>query len=246
MPPKVAIVTGGADGFGAAIADRFSQEDYRVIIVDLNKEKGEAKASKDSNILFLRGDVTRQDTWERTLTLARESFGRLDAVVNNAGITGSPSPTHTKEMAEYERTFNVNVRPIFCSAQVIVPFMIKQGHGVFVNITSTGCTRPRPGFAFYNASKAAVNVATKTMSLEYAPIIRFNCIAPAVGNTSMLQASIGDGEDSKERLQMIEDLLPMKRIAQPLDIANAVWYLASDQSSFVTGTTLEVDGGRGV
>jgi NAD(P)-dependent dehydrogenase (short-subunit alcohol dehydrogenase family) len=91
MAAKVAIVTGGADGFGAAIADRFSQEDYRVIIVDLNKEKGETKASKDPNLLFLLGDVTRQETWERTLTLARESFGRLDAVVNNAGITGSQS-----------------------------------------------------------------------------------------------------------------------------------------------------------
>lgn len=102
------------------------------------------------------------------------------------------------------------------------------------------------------------------MALEYAPTIRFNCIAPAVGNTSMyvqgrlllytmrltydcrLQASIGDGEDSKQRLQKIEDMLPMKRVTQPTDIANAVWYLASDQSSFVTGTTLEVDGGRGV
>lgn len=149
-------------------------------------------------------------------------------------------------MEEYERTFNINVRPIFCSAQSIVPFMMEQGYGVFVNIASTGCTRPRPGFAFYNASKAAVNVATKTMALEYAPTIRFNCIAPAVGNTSMLKASIGSGPDSQDRLQKIEDLLPMKRVTQPVDIANAVWYLATDQSSFVTGTTLEVDGGRGV
>ncbi|KAK5806136.1 hypothetical protein VI817_000394 [Penicillium citrinum] len=113
-------------------------------------------------------------------------------------------------------------------------------------MSGTGCTRPRPGFAFYNASKAAVNVATKTMALEYAPTIRFNCIAPAVGNTSMLKASIGSGPDSQDRLQKIEDLLPMKRVTQPVDIANAVWYLATDQSSFVTGTTLEVAGGRGV
>ncbi|KAL4863431.1 hypothetical protein BDV12DRAFT_189694 [Aspergillus spectabilis] len=246
MSGKVILVTGGADGFGAAIADRFSQEGCQVIIIDLDKAKGGAKASSDANLLFLLGDVTRQDTWEQALAVAREKFGRLDVVVNNAGITGSQSLVHTKDMLEYERTFNVNVRPIFCSAQIIVPFMMEQGHGVFVNITSTGCTRPRPGFAFYNASKAAVNVATKTMALEYAPTIRFNCISPAVGNTSMLQASIGNGADSKERLQKIEDMLPMKRVTQPTDIANAAWYLASEQSSFVTGTTLEVDGGRGV
>ncbi|OJJ60309.1 hypothetical protein ASPSYDRAFT_130004 [Aspergillus sydowii CBS 593.65] len=246
MQQRVAIITGGADGFGAAIADRFSNEGCRVIILDLNKQKGQEKAANDPNVHFLLGDVTRQDTWEQALAVAREKFGRLDVVVNNAGITGSQSPVHTKDMLEYERTFNVNVRPIFCSAQAIVPFMMEQGSGVFVNITSTGCTRPRPGFAFYNASKAAVNVATKTMALEYAPTIRFNSVAPAVGNTSMLQASIGDGEDSRQRLQKIEDMLPMKRVAQPADIANAVWYLASDQSSFVTGTTLEVDGGRGV
>ncbi|CAI7600039.1 unnamed protein product [Penicillium pancosmium] len=244
MQAKVAVVTGGADGFGATITDRFHQEGYQVIIIDINKEKGEQKASGGPNIHFLFGDVTQQDTWEQALALARDRFGRLDIVVNNAGITGAQSPVHTKDMAEYELTFNVNVRPIFCSARSIVPFMVEQGNGVFVNITSTGCTRPRPGFAFYNASKAAV--ATKTMALEYAPTVRFNCIAPAVGNTSMLQASIGSGADSRERLQKIEDLLPMKRVAQPMDIANAVWYLATEQSSFVTGTTLEVDGGRGI
>lgn len=91
MQPKVIIVTGGADGFGAAIADRFSQEGFQVVILDLNEEKGELKASNDPNLHFLAGDVTRQDTWEQALTLARENFGRLDVVVNNAGITGGKS-----------------------------------------------------------------------------------------------------------------------------------------------------------
>lgn len=91
MQQRVAIITGGADGFGAAIADRFSNEGCRVIILDLNKQKGEEKAAKDSNVHFLLGDVTRQDTWEQALAVAREKFGRLDVVVNNAGITGSQS-----------------------------------------------------------------------------------------------------------------------------------------------------------
>ncbi|KAJ5699104.1 hypothetical protein N7462_001109 [Penicillium macrosclerotiorum] len=155
-------------------------------------------------------------------------------------------PVHTKSISEYEKTFDVNVKPIFLSAKIFAPYMMAQGHGAFINITSTGCTRPRPGFAIYNASKAAVTGFTKTMALEYAPTIRFNCIAPAVGNTSMLRSSIGIGEGAKEKLHEVEASLPMKRVTQPKDIANAAWYLGSDESSFVTGTTLEVDGGRGV
>ncbi|KAJ5456536.1 hypothetical protein N7530_011810 [Penicillium desertorum] len=239
-------VKGGADGFGAAIADRFSHEGCKVIILDLDQVTGEIKQQADSNISFLVGDVTRLETWRNALALAQTTYGRIDVIVNNAGITHDPSPIHTKSLLEYEKTFNVNVKPIFISAQVFAPVMMQQGHGIFINITSTGCTRSRPGFAIYNASKAAVEVATKTMALEYAPAVRFNCFSPAVGNTTMLQASIGNGEDSRQRLRQVEDSLPMKRVCQPVDIANASWYLGSEESSFVTGTTLEVDGGRGV
>lgn len=126
--------------------------------------------------------------------------------------------------------------------------MLEQGHGVFVNITSTGYTRPRPGFAIYNASKAAVAIATKSMAMEYAPTIRFNGIAPAVGNTGMLQASLV-GQDEAERaakLLKVTSSLPMQRLCEPEDVANAAWFLASDQSSFMTGTIMDVDGGRGV
>ncbi|KIX04598.1 uncharacterized protein Z518_05468 [Rhinocladiella mackenziei CBS 650.93] len=237
---------GGADGFGAAIVDRFSKEGCRVIFIDLNKDKGDLKAKADGNLHFLYGDVTRRETWEEALSCGKDMFERVDVVVNNAGITYDPSPVHMKPMEQYERIFHVNVTPIFLSVQVICPYMLEQGSGVFINITSTGCTRPRPGFAFYNASKAAVHIATKTMALEYAPTIRFNCICPAVGNTSMLQASIGNGAEAKEKMRKLEDMLPMGRVTEPVDIANAAWFLGSDQSSFVTGTTIEVDGGRGV
>jgi 3-oxoacyl-[acyl-carrier protein] reductase len=150
-------------------------------------------------------------------------------------------------MQEYDKTFDVNVRPVFLSAQVIAPFMLQQGHGVFVNITSTGFTRPRAGFAIYNASKAAVAIATKTMAMEYAPTIRFNGIAPSVGNTGMLQASLGQNEAERaEKLKKVTALLPMQRLCGPDDVANAAWFLASEESSFITGTILDVDGGRGV
>ncbi|KAI9927797.1 hypothetical protein MW887_002649 [Aspergillus wentii] len=243
--PRVVIVTGGADGFGSAITDKFHQKGSKVIIIDLNRSKAESKATVDG-VECVVGDVTKRETWEEAVALAMGMYGRVDVVVNNAGITFAPSPVHTKDMAEFDKTFNVNVKPIFLSAQVIAPIMQRQESGIFINITSTGSTRPRPDFAFYNASKAAVAIATKTMALEYAPSIRFNCIAPAIGNTAMLQASIGDGEDSAERQRRIEESLPMRRVAEPGDIANAAWFLGSEKSGFVTGIVLEVDGGRGI
>lgn len=143
---------------------------------------------------------------------------------------------------------NLYGQPTFLSAQVIAPFMLAQGHGNFVNITSTGFTRPRAGFAIYNASKAAVAIATKTMAMEYAPIIRFNGIAPAVGNTSMLQASLVGADEAEKaaKLKKVTASLPMQRLCEPEDVANAAWFLASEESSFMTGTIMDVDGGRGV
>ncbi|KAH7112300.1 hypothetical protein B0J13DRAFT_575779 [Dactylonectria estremocensis] len=242
----VVVVTGGADGFGAAIVDRFHQEGCKVIFIDLNEAKGSAKAATSPNLTFIHGDVTSRAIWEQALSIAEKEYGRLDVVVNNAGITQVPSPVHTLSMDLCDKILNVNLRPVFLSAQVICPFMLKQGGGAFINLTSTGCTRPRPGFAFYNAAKAGVNLASKTMALEYAPTIRFNCICPAVGDTAMLERSIGNDDQSAEKRRKLEDGLPLKRLTKPTDIANAAWFLGSDQGSFLTGTTIEVDGGRGI
>ncbi|KAH6981490.1 hypothetical protein EDB80DRAFT_873342 [Ilyonectria destructans] len=261
----VVVVTGGADGFGAAIVDRFHQEGCKVIFIDLNEAKGSAKAATSPNLTFIHGDVTSRAIWEQALSIAEKEYGRLDVVVNNAGITQVPSvsancpgspgsppsvnsskpkPVHTLSMDLCDKILNVNLRPVFLSAQVICPFMLKQGGGAFINLTSTGCTRPRPGFAFYNAAKAGL--ASKTMALEYAPTIRFNCICPAVGDTAMLERSIGNDDQSAEKRRKLEDGLPLKRLTKPTDIANAAWFLGSDQGSFLTGTTIEVDGGRGI
>ncbi|CAK7235149.1 hypothetical protein SBRCBS47491_009193 [Sporothrix bragantina] len=238
---RVAVITGGSRGFGAAIVERFAREGCKVIVLDL--EAGD----EHDNVHYQRSDVTKRESWEEALVFAEKTYGRLDVVVNNAGITFDNALVHTKTMHEYEKTFDVNVRPVFLSAQVIAPFMLQQGHGVFVNITSTGFTRPRAGFAIYNASKAAVAIATKTMAMEYAPTIRFNGIAPSVGNTGMLQASLGQNEAERaEKLKKVTALLPMQRLCEPDDVANAAWFLASEQSSFMTGTIMDVDGGRGV
>ncbi|KIH87035.1 oxidoreductase, short-chain dehydrogenase/reductase family [Sporothrix brasiliensis 5110] len=238
---QVVIVTGGSRGFGAAIVKRFTREGCKVIVLDL--EAGD----EHNNLHYQKADVTIRASWEEALVFAETTYGRLDIVVNNAGIAFDNALIHTKTMQEYDKTFDVNVRPVFLSAQAIAPFMLQQGHGAFVNITSTGFTRPRAGFAIYNASKAAVAIATKTMALEYAPTIRFNGIAPSVGNTAMLQASLGENEtECAEKLEKLMALLPMQRLCGPDDVANAAWFLASEESSFITGTILDVDGGRGV
>ncbi|KAH8169679.1 enoyl-(Acyl carrier protein) reductase domain-containing protein [Sarocladium implicatum] len=244
--PKVAIVTGGADGFGAAIVDRFTSEGWVVIIIDIHPTKGQAKAAANPNIEFLCADVTKRETWEEAVKIATEKYMRIDLVVNNAGIGHDPLPAHELDMNLFDKLFTLNVKTIFISAQVVAPVMLEQGSGAFVNISSTGYTRPRPGMSIYNATKAAVANCTKTMAMDYAPVIRFNAIAPAVGNTSMLRDSIGSDKDAQARLQRLKDSLPMKRITEPSDVANAAWYLGTEQSSFVTGTVLEVDGGRGV
>ncbi|KAH7237975.1 hypothetical protein B0J15DRAFT_406094 [Fusarium solani] len=223
---RVVLVTGGADGFGAAIVDRFHQEGSKVIFIDLNDVKGSAKAATSPDLTFIHGDVTSVAIWEQALAVAEKEYGRLDVVVNNAACP------------------HIVNGPIRQDPQLICPFMLKQGGGIFINLTSTGCTRPRPGFAFYNAAKAGL--ASKTMALEYAPTIRFNCICPAIGDTAMLERSIGNDNQSAEKRRKIEGALPLQRLTKPTDIANAAWFLGSDQGSFLTGTTIEVDGGRGI
>ncbi|PYH45961.1 NAD(P)-binding protein [Aspergillus saccharolyticus JOP 1030-1] len=245
-PSPVVIVTGGADGFGAAIVGRFSLQGWKVLLVDIDAEKGALKAQDDSSVLFVHGDVSDPRTWLTVKEVALHEWGRIDALINNAAIVSDAAPIHEQDMNTFDKIFAVNVKPIFLSAQAIAPFMLEQGHGVFINISSTGYTRPRAGFAIYNASKAAVTTATKTLALEYAPTIRFNCIAPAVGETQMLFASTGRSDDAAERRAKVEEMIPLKRLTRPEDVSNAAWYLASDQSSFVTGTILEVDGGRGI
>lgn len=181
---KVAIVTGGASGFGRGIATKFIQEGAKVIVADLSAEGGQAVVKElGSAAVFQQSDVTRREDWEALLKAATE-LGSLDIVINNAGATYANKPTETVSEKEFDLCFNVNVKSIWLSTNVLLPYFLEGGRaGVFINVASTAGVRPRPGLAWYNASKAAVINATKSLAVEYGPKqIRFNSVAPVFGS----------------------------------------------------------------
>lgn len=183
---KVAIVTGGASGFGRGIATKFVQENAKVIIADLSEESGQ-KVAQEVNCVFERADVTKRDDWTRLLKKALDLHGQLDVVVNNAGATYANKPTDQVTDEDFDLVMRVNVKSIYLSTSVLLPYFLdNQRKGSFIQVSSTAALRPRPGLTWYNASKAAVSNATKTMAVEYGPKgIRFNAVCPVVGSTGM-------------------------------------------------------------
>ena len=183
---KVAIITGGGSGFGKAMAERFTQEGAKVLIAELSQENG-TKVAKDLNATFVHANVTDRSHWQTILDTAVKSYGTVDIVVNNAGACYSNKPTETVTDDDYDITMNVNVRAIYLSTSVILPWLLsKDKPAVFISIASTAGKRPRPGLTWYNASKAAVINASNTMAVEYGPKkIRFNTICPVLGSTGM-------------------------------------------------------------
>ncbi|KAI9933154.1 hypothetical protein ASPWEDRAFT_61119 [Aspergillus wentii DTO 134E9] len=243
---KVAIVTGGGSGFGAAIARRFGQEGAKVILTDINAEGGEVVASQNpANLVFQKMDVTKAEDWKGVVDLAFAKFGRLDVLVNNAGTTYRNKPTLEVTEAEWERVFNVNVKGIFHGAKAIMGRLIEQGDGgSMINISSTGANRPRPGLVWYNASKGAVSNATKGLAAEYGPHnIRVNTVCPLLSGTGLFSMFTGMEDTPENRAKFIGNV-PLGRLTDPDDIANMCLYLASDEGSFVNGTEMVVDGGK--
>lgn len=198
---KVAIVTGGASGFGKGIAAKFVQEGAKIIIADISAEPGQA-AAKELGCAFAVADVTKQADWEALLKQAVDTLGGLDIVVNNAGATYVNKPTEDVTEKDFSLVMDVNVKSIFLSTNVLLPYFLSNGRpGCFIQVASTAGIRPRPRFTWYNASKAAVINATKTMAVEYAPKqIRFNAVSPVIGSTGMY-AAIKSGRGPGNALQ---------------------------------------------
>jgi len=239
---KVAIVTGGGGGFGKGIAAEFVKQGASVIIADFVEEVGQ-KTADELKCEFVRADVTKKEDWEKLVKFADDKFGKLDVVINNAGTTYRNKPTNEVTDEDFDKVFTVNVKSIYYSANVIVPYMQKKGNGgSFVSIASTAGIRPRPGLTWYNASKAAVINATKTMAVEYAKDkIRFNSVCPVVGlGTGLSDLFLGKPENEKTFVATV----PLGRACLPEDVANTCAFLASDESHFLTGIDVPVDGGR--
>ncbi|AUH64178.1 SDR family oxidoreductase [Paracoccus zhejiangensis] len=242
---KTALVTGAASGFGKGIAETFAREGAKVAVVDLNEAGAQAVAAElGGDAIAIACDVSKGDQVEAAVQAARAAFGRLDIVVNNAGWTNPNRPLMETDEATYRKILDINVMSIFHMTKSCVPVWRDQGGGVMINVGSTAGIRPRPGLTWYNSSKGAVNLMSRSLAVELAPDkIRVNCIAPVMGATGLLEQFMGVPDTPENRERFIATI-PMGRLSQPRDIANAALYLASDEADFITGVVLEVDGGR--
>jgi 3-oxoacyl-[acyl-carrier protein] reductase len=244
---KVAIVTGAGSGFGEGIARLYAEEGAKVLVADIAGQQ----AQRVTNQIRAAGgdaqacvaDVSQKDDFQGMVDAALDAWGRLDIVVNNAGTTHANTSLLEVDEATYDRVFAVNVKSIYWSALCAVPVMRRQGGGCFINIASTAGLRPRPGLTWYNGSKGAAVIISKSMAVELAPDnIRVNAICPVIGETGLTSTFMG-GDTPELRAKFIASI-PLGRMSQPDDIAGAALYLASDRAAFLTGTALEVDGGR--
>jgi 3-oxoacyl-[acyl-carrier protein] reductase len=242
---KTALVTGAASGFGKGIAELFVAEGARVAIVDLNEEGAkEVAASLGDKAIAIRCDVADGAQVAAAVKETSEAFGGLDIVVNNAGWTNANSPLMETDEATFRKIYDINVLSIFHMTKACVPLWREQGGGVMINIGSVAGIRPRPGLTWYNSSKGAVNLMTKSLAVELAPDrIRVNCVAPVMGATGLLEQFMGMPDTPENRKKFIATV-PMGRLSEARDIANATLYLASDDADFITGVVMEVDGGR--
>ncbi|CAD6452791.1 5e02bee0-6b9a-468e-91f1-df002f725c26 [Sclerotinia trifoliorum] len=245
---KVAIVTGGGSGFGEGIARRFASEGCKVTIADIDTIGGERVASvHPHSMLFVKMDVTNEEDWERVLETTLAKWGRVDVCVNNAGTSYRNKPTLDVIEDEFDKVFNVNVKSIFYATRHFIPNVINQGEGgSMINIASVGASRPRGGLVWYNASKAAVVNATKGLAAEYGPKnIRINSICPLLAGTGLFSTFTGMDDTSENRDKFLFNV-PLGRLCTPEDVANYCLFLASNEAKFITGTCLEVDGGRSI
>ena len=242
---KVALVTGAASGFGAAIARRFCQEGARVLAVDIDDEKGPAVvndiAHEGGEARFLRADVSVDADVAAAIGAVVEQFGRLDIVLNNAGIASPRVPIDELSEELFDRLFEVNVKSVYLCVRHALPALRSAGGGVIINTAATSALKPRPLFAGYAASKAAVITLTKALSWELAvDRIRVNVLSPVAADTPLFRSFLGDNPELAEQMAAA---IPWGRLCTPLDVAAAAVFLASDEAEFLTGVNLPVDGG---
>jgi 3-oxoacyl-[acyl-carrier protein] reductase len=239
---KVAVVTGGASGFGEGIARRFAADGAHVVIADLNGGAAEMLAQEIGG-LATQADISRAGDVKAVAYAALDRFGGIDILVNNAGIGHKPQPLDTLSEEDFDRIVAINAKSVFLTAREIVPLMKARKRGAILNIASTGGVSPRPNLTWYNASKGWMITATRAMAVELAPFgIRVNAINPVAGETPLLATFMG--EDTPQIRAKFLASIPIGRFSTPEDIAAAAAFLCSDEASMITGVALEVDGGR--
>lgn len=241
---KVAIVTGGASGFGAGIARKFVAEGARVMIPDLNiNMANELAAELGDTVQAIQTNVARDADVATMVQSTLDAFGQIDILINNAGVTHLPAPMEDVTEDDFDKVFAVNCKSVYLTAKYIVPLMRAQGAGAILNVASTAGVSPRPRLNWYNASKGWMNNATKGMAVELAPAgVRVNALNPVAGDTPLLKSFMG--EDTPQMRAKFLSTIPLGRFSTPEDMGNAACYLCSDEASMITGVCMEVDGGR--
>ena len=248
---KVAVITGAGSGIGRGTACIFAREGCRVVVADLNLAAAQETCSliqKDGGkCIAVKADVSKAADVQAVFAEAVKEFGQLDILFNNAGVPQTNQKIEDYPEELFDRVVNVNIRGVFLGCKYAVPIFKKQGRGgVIINTASIAASRPRPGQNIYAASKGMVVTLTRALAGELAEDrIRVVAINPVAVDTPMFFGFIGDRDEAEAR-RSFKASIPLGRFAQPEDIANAALYLASDEASLVTGTILDVDGGRGI
>lgn len=246
LQDKVAVITGASVGIGQSVAESFAQEGARVVI-NSQSDRGAAIAERivasGGTAAFVQGDVTQPEDATRIVDQTVKAFGRLDILINNAGIV-LPGTVDNTSIEDWDQTIAVNVRGVFLMSKAAIQQMLKQGTGVIVHNASIAGVKGLKDRAAYCASKGAVVALTKAMAIDYVDKnIRVNCVNPGTTLTPSLQDRIDAFDDPVAAKQMFISRQPMGRLGEPQEIADGILYLASDESSFVTGAILNIDGG---
>ena len=246
LKDKVAIITGASVGIGQRTAELFIKEGAKVVV---NSQSDRGAAVVDGIVagggeaLFAQGKVQLEEDAQRIVESTIERFGRIDILVNNAGIVGTDT-VDDADIANWDETFAVNVRGVFLMSKFSAQHMLKQGGGVIIHNASIAGVKGLKNRASYSASKGAVVALTKAMAMDYVnKNIRVNCINPGTTLTPSLQDRINAFDDPVAAKEMFISRQPMGRLGKPEEIATSILYLASDEASFITGATLNVDGG---
>lgn len=246
---KVAIITGAAGGIGIAAAELFLKEGAKVALVDLSEDAlNEAVESLNNpdNILAITADVTKEADVKNYVAKTKDTFGRVDILFNNAGITGKPTDLMDIKLEDFENVLAINTTGVFLGLKHVLPLMTKQGSGSVINTSSVDGLRGSPGLSPYSASKHAVVGLTKTAALEVAEHgVRVNSIHPSPVDTTMMEGVEAGQEDAAGARKNFEATIPLGRYADAEHIAQLVLFLASDDSEFITGSQYRVDGGMG-
>lgn len=241
LKERVAIITGGASGIGYAAVKRFAEEGARVVIADFNEAEGKKREAElkeeGQDALFIQVDVSNRDSVDHMVEIAKAHFGRIDVLVNNAGITRDAMLTKMKQ-EDFQKVIDVNLTGVFNCTQAVVNSMIEQGYGKIISTSSVTGVYGNIGQTNYAAAKSAIIGMTKTWAKELGRKgINVNAVVPGFTLTSMVEAM------PEKIIDSMKAMVPLRRLGKPEDIANAYLFLASDEADYVNGAVLHVDGG---